>query len=108
MKQVNDYDYNLFEEISFLVVVTGMTFLTRAAIKINRKLLSLEFPCLNEWIIVFRCSELTLKKAKKTTKKQKNKTNKLCYFFNNFPLEFLHFCRMTHTQKQFSKSISCL
>ena len=60
MKQVNDYDYNLFEEIGFLVVVTGMTFLTWAAIKINRKLLLLEFPCLNEWIIVFRFSELRL------------------------------------------------
>ena len=33
-------------------VVTGMTFLTWAAIKINRKLLLLEFSCLNEWIIV--------------------------------------------------------
>ena len=27
----------------------------------------------------------------------KNK-NKLCYFFNNFPPEFLHFCRMTRMQ----------
>ena len=61
MKQVIDYDYNLFEEKSFLVVVTGMTFLTWAAIKINRKLLLLKFPCLIEWIIVFRCSELRLK-----------------------------------------------
>ena len=36
MKQVNDYNYNLFQEIRFLVVVTGMTFLTLVAIKINR------------------------------------------------------------------------
>ena len=26
MKQVNDYDYNLFQEIRFLVAVTGMTY----------------------------------------------------------------------------------
>ena len=31
MKQVNDYDFNLFRN-RFIVVVTGMTFLTCAAI----------------------------------------------------------------------------
>ena len=36
------------------VVVTGMTFLTWTAIKINRKLLLLELFCLNEWIIVVK------------------------------------------------------
>ena len=41
-------------------MVTGMTFLTWAAIKINRKLL-LEFSCLNEWIIVVKCLELNFK-----------------------------------------------
>ena len=61
MKQVYDYDYKLFQEIRFLVVVTGMTFLTWVAIKINRKLLLLELCCLNDRIIVFRCSELSLK-----------------------------------------------
>ena len=35
--------------------------LTWAAIKINRKLLLLEFFCLNEWIIVVKCLELSLK-----------------------------------------------
>ena len=34
MKQVNDNDYNLFRKIRFNVVVTGMTFLTWAAIGI--------------------------------------------------------------------------
>ena len=61
MKQVNDYNYNLFQEIRFLVVVTGMTFLTWADIELNRKLLLFEYSCLNEWIIVFRFSELRLK-----------------------------------------------
>ena len=43
-------------------MVTGVTFLTLAAIKINRKLLLLlEFYCLNEWIIVVKCLELSLK-----------------------------------------------
>ena len=42
-------------------MVTGMTFLTWAAIKINRKILSLEFSSLNEWIIVVECLELSLK-----------------------------------------------
>ena len=35
--------------------------LTWAAFKINRKLLLLEFSCLNEWISVVKCSELSLK-----------------------------------------------
>ena len=35
--------------------------LTWAAIKINRKLLFLEFSCLNEWIIVVKCLELSFK-----------------------------------------------
>ena len=61
MKQVNDYDYNLCRKIRFIVVVTGMTFLTWATIKINRKLLLLEFSCLNEWIIVVKCLVLSLK-----------------------------------------------
>ena len=47
MRQGNYYDYSLF------FVVTGMTFLIRAAIKISRNLLLLDFSCLNEWIIVF-------------------------------------------------------
>ena len=42
-------------------MVTGMTVLTSAAIKINRKLLLLELFCLNEWIIVVKCLELSLK-----------------------------------------------
>ena len=42
-------------------MVTGMTFLTWAAIKINRKLLLLELSCLNEWIIVVKCLELSFK-----------------------------------------------
>ena len=42
-------------------MVTGMTFLMWAAIKIDRKLLILEFSCLNEWIIVVKCLELSLK-----------------------------------------------
>ena len=45
----------------FIVVVTEMTFLTSAAIKINRKLLLLEFSCLNEWIIVVKCLEFSFK-----------------------------------------------
>ena len=43
------------------VVVTGMTFLMRAAIKISRNLSLLELSCLNERIIVIKCSELRLK-----------------------------------------------
>ena len=42
-------------------MVTGMTFLTWTDIKVNRKLLLLEFSCLNEWIIVVKCFELSLK-----------------------------------------------
>ena len=43
-------------------MVTGMTFLTWvAAIKVNWKSLLLEFSCLNEWIIVVKCLELSLK-----------------------------------------------
>ena len=75
MKQVNFYDYNLFQEIRFLVVVTGMTFLTWTAIKINRKLLLLlEFSCLNDWIIVFILFRVEIKKNR----------NKLCYFLTIF------------------------
>ena len=50
-------------------MVTGMTFLTRTAIKISRNLLLLEFSCLNEWIIVVKCSELRLKFKKKNQNK---------------------------------------
>ena len=67
-------------------MVTGMTFLTLAAIKIDRKLLLLEFFCLNEWIIAVKCLvEFEMKKIQ----------NKLCYFFAFFPPKSLHFCRMT-------------
>ena len=43
-------------------MVTGMTFFTRAAIKISQNLYLLE--CLNALIIVVKCSELRLKEKK--------------------------------------------
>ena len=69
-------------------MVTGMTFLTWAAIKINRKLLLLEFSCLNEWIIVVKYLELRLK-----FKKIKISSVIFLLFFSP---KFLLFCRMTH------------
>ena len=45
-------------------MVTGMTFFTRAAIKISQSLLLLEFSCQNALIIVVKCSELRLKEKK--------------------------------------------
>ena len=42
-------------------MVTGMTFLMWAAIKIKRKLLLLELSCLNEWIMVVKCLKLSFK-----------------------------------------------
>ena len=72
-------------------MVTGMTFLTWAAIKINRKLLILEISCLSEWIIVVKCLELLLKWEK---------IKSVVLFFGFFfSPKFLHCCRMTHKHK---------